>query len=111
MSNETNPARTLVESLYADGVEIDANWDAVDDEAIAKLRDAHASGDEAVQSLLANLAFNKFETADQADRIAASMAGIKMGIVAQIFDEFPSTSLEDLQAAADKAGYDIEVLV
>jgi len=111
LSNTENSARELIESLYAEGVELDANWDSIDDETLQKLREAHASGDEALQSLLANLAFNKFENADQAERIAASMAGIKAAIVEQIFEEFPTTSLADLKAAADKAGYDIEVLV
>jgi len=111
MVSKSTDARTLIDSLYADGVELDANWDSIDDETLTKLREAHESGDEALQSLLANLAFNKFETADQADRIAASMAGIKAAIVENIFEEFPATSLADLKEAADKAGYDIEVLV
>lgn len=111
MSDTTNNARDLIESLYEGGVELDANWEDIDDETLQQLRDAHASGDEALQNLLATLAFNKFETADQADRIAASMAGIKMAMVSQIFDEFPTSSLEDLRTAADKAGYDVEVLV
>lgn len=107
---DNSTARELLETLYAGGVEADANWDAIDDETLQKLREAHASGDETLQALLANLAFNKFENADQAERVAASMAGIKMGAVAKIFDEFPTSSLEDLKVAASRAGYDIEVL-
>ena len=102
--------REIIESLYAGGVEFDANWETLDDDVLSRLREAHQSGDAALQSLLANLAFNKFETAEQAERVAASMAGIKQATVSKIFEEFPTTSLDDLRAAADRAGYDIEVL-
>ena len=91
-------------------MEFDANWETLDDDVLSRLREAHQSGDAALQSLLANLAFNKFETAEQAERVAASMAGIKQATVSKIFEEFPTTSLDDLRAAADRAGYDIEVL-
>jgi hypothetical protein len=111
MSDTNIEARRMIESLYDDGVELDANWDSVDDEVVRRVRDAHQTGDEAVQSVLANLAFSKLTTAEQADRIAASMAGIKQRMVAEIFEEFPTTSLEDLRAAADAAGYDIEKMV
>lgn len=111
MSITQSEAKKLMESLYEGGVENDADWSHIDDSVLQKFREAHESGDAAVQHLLATLAFNKFETAEEADRIAASMGGIKAAMVGQIFEDFPTSSLEDLKEAADKAGYDIEVLV
>lgn len=110
MSLDQNEAKKLLESLYEGGVDKDADWSNIDDELLQKFRSAYESGDAAVQHLLATLAFNKFETAEEADRIAASMGGIKMAMVGQIFEDFPTSSLEDLKEAADKAGYDIEIL-
>jgi hypothetical protein len=105
-----NPAREFLETFYAKGVEFDADWDHVDEEVLVKLREAAASGDEALQSLLASLAFSKFKTAEQAARLSAALGGIKMMSVTDLFEELPHTSLEDLRAAAEAAGYEVEVL-
>ncbi|MBO0651443.1 hypothetical protein J1792_01075 [Streptomyces triculaminicus] len=106
----TTPAKQLLDGLYAEGVQADANWDGVSEEALLKLREAAASGDEALQSLMANLAFSKFEDAEQATRLSSSLAGIKQFMVTEIFEELPTTSVEDLRAAAEAAGYDVEIL-
>ncbi|GAA2486139.1 hypothetical protein [Streptomyces gobitricini] len=106
----TTQAHQMLTGLYASGAQFDADWSGVDDETMAKLRDAAASGDEALQTLLTNLAFTKFEGADQAARLSASLAGIKQAAVAEIFDELPTTSIEDLRAAAEAAGYEVEIL-
>jgi hypothetical protein len=105
-----NPAREFLETFYAKGVEFDADWGDVDEEVLVKLREAAASGDEALQSLLASLAFSKFETTEQAARLSAALGGIKMMAVTDLFAELPLTSLEDLRAAAEAAGYDVEIL-
>ncbi|MEV5340327.1 hypothetical protein AB0K93_17900 [Streptomyces sp. NPDC052676] len=106
----TNPAQQMMNGLYADGAQFDADWSQVDDATLAKLREAAASGDEALQSLLTSLAFSKFEGAEQAARLSASLAGIKQAAVAEIFEELPTTSIEDLRAAAEAAGYEVEIL-
>ncbi|MEY9843307.1 hypothetical protein [Streptacidiphilus sp. MAP5-3] len=105
-----NDAKQLMANLYANGAEFDADWSGVSDEAMTRLREASESGDAAVQSVLTNLAFSKFEDADQARRLAASLAGIKQAVTASIFDELPTTSIDDLRAAAEAAGYEVEVL-
>lgn len=48
-----NPAREFLETFYAKGVEFDADWGDVDEEVLVKLGEAAASGDEALQSLVA----------------------------------------------------------
>lgn len=106
----TTEAHQMLDGLYAGGAQFDADWSGVADETIAKLRDAAASGDEALQSLLTNLAFNKFDGSDQASRLSASLAGIKQAAVMEVFDELPTTSIEDLRAAAEAAGYEVEIL-
>ncbi|MGW1493555.1 hypothetical protein [Streptomyces sp. NPDC002402] len=106
----TTEAHQVLDGLYAAGAEFDADWSGVGDQTVAKLREAAASGDEALQTLLTNLAFTKFEGADQAARLSASLAGIKQAAVAEIFDELPTTSIEDLRVAAEAAGYEVEVL-
>ncbi|MFE2111043.1 hypothetical protein ACFXAF_34965 [Kitasatospora sp. NPDC059463] len=106
----TTEARQMLDGLYAGGAQFDADWSAVGDETLAKLREAAASGDEALQTLLTNLAFNKFVDADQATRLSASLGGIKQAAVMEVFDELPTTSLEDLRAAAEAAGYEVEIL-
>ncbi|MFH8567278.1 hypothetical protein [Streptomyces sp. NPDC017993] len=109
MSN-VSTAQQMMTGLYADGAQFDADWSKVDDATLAKLREAAASGDEALQSLLTSLAFSKFEGADQATRLSASLAGIKQAAVAEIFEELPTTSIEDLRVAAEAAGYEVEIL-
>ncbi|MER5640316.1 hypothetical protein ABT095_25640 [Kitasatospora sp. NPDC002227] len=104
------PAHQILHSLYANGAQLDADWDGIDDDTLAKLREAALSGDEALQTLLTNLAFTKFEGAEQAARLSASLAGIKQAAVAEIFEELPTTSIEDLRAAAEAAGYEVEIL-
>ncbi|WP_406303815.1 hypothetical protein OHA61_17545 [Streptomyces sp. NBC_00885] len=106
----TSPAQTMLTGLYASGAQFDADWSTVDDVTLGKLREAAASGDEALQSLLTTLAFNKFEGGDQASRLSASLAGIKQAAVAEVFEELPTTSIADLRAAAEAAGYEVEIL-
>ncbi|UGY92399.1 hypothetical protein [Streptomyces gobiensis] len=106
----TTEAHQMLDSLYAVGAQFDADWSGVGDETLAGLREAAASGDEALQKLLTNLAFTKFEGADQAARLSASLAGIKQAAVAEIFEELPTTSIEDLRVAAEAAGYEVEIL-
>ncbi|MER6111641.1 hypothetical protein ACWGPD_23185 [Streptomyces hirsutus] len=110
MNATTASAQQMLAALYANGTEFDADFSKVDDATLAKLREASASGDEALQSLLTTLAFNKFEGADQASRLSASLAGIKQAAVAEIFEELPTTSIDELRAAAEAAGYEVEVL-
>lgn len=107
---EINSAQQMMNGLYANGAEFDADWSAVGDETLTRLREAAESGDEALQSLLTNLAFSKFENADQASRLAASLAGIKQAVIMDLFEELPTTSIDDLRAAAEAAGYEVEVL-
>ncbi len=104
-------AKQMMANLYANGAEFDADWSGISDESLTALREASESGDAALQSVLTNLAFSKFSTPAQAGRLAASLAGIKQATVASIFDELPTTSIEDLRVAAEAAGYEVEVLV
>ncbi|TDD93847.1 hypothetical protein [Actinomadura rubrisoli] len=105
------PAKELLDGLYAQGAEHDADWSGVTDDTLQALRQAADSGDAALQSLMTNLAFSKFQgQADQAQRLSSALAGIKAFMVAEIFDELPTTSIEELRAAAEAAGYDVEVL-
>jgi hypothetical protein len=107
----TTSPKEMLDALYAGGVERDADWSGVDDNKLQALRKAAESGDEALQSLMTNLAFSKFEgDADQAQRLSSSLGGIKALMVTEIFDELPNTSLEDMRAAAEAAGYDVEIL-
>ena len=108
--SEISPAQQMMNGLYANGAELDADWSAVSDEHVARLREAAESGDEAVQTLLTNLAFSKFENAEQASRLAASLAGIKQAVIMDLFEELPTTSIDDLRSAAEAAGYEVEVL-
>lgn len=105
-----NSARTLIEALYRDGAHLDANWDHITDESLRKLREAAASGDEAVQKLLTEMAFSNFQDVDEASRLLPALAGIKAALVTEMFSQFPTTSVDDLRAAAEAAGYDVEVL-
>ncbi|MFE2286465.1 hypothetical protein ACFXDJ_20155 [Streptomyces sp. NPDC059443] len=107
----TNDAKQMMAALYAKGAEFDADWSGVGEETLTRLREAYESGDAALQSVLTNLAFSKFSSPDQATRLAASLGGIKQALVASIFDELPTTSIEDLRAAAEAAGFEVEVLV
>lgn len=110
LNSESPAAQRLLDGLYANGAGLDANWEGFSDESLVKLRSAAVSGDEAVQALLVQLAFSKFQDSEQALRLSASLAGIKAAAVTEIFDEFPTTSVDDLRAAAEAAGYEVEVL-
>jgi hypothetical protein len=107
----TTSPKEMLGALYEGGVEHDADWSGVDDDKLQALRKAAESGDAALQSLMTNLAFSKFQgEADQAQRLSSALAGIKQFMVAEIFDELPNTSIEDMRAAAEAAGYDVEIL-
>jgi hypothetical protein len=110
MTMSINPAQQMMEGLYADGEQFDADWSRVDDAILQRVREAAVSGDEALQSLLTTLAFSKFDGSEQALRLSASLAGIKQVVVAEIFEELPTTSIDDLRAAAEAAGYEVEIL-
>ncbi len=103
-------AQQIMAGLYANGAEFDADFSGVADETLTKLREASESGDETVQKLMTQLAFSKFQDAEQAKRLAASLAGIKQAVTMDLFEELPTTSIEDLRAAAEAAGYEVEVL-
>lgn len=107
----TRPAKELLERLYADDTECDADFDATGDPALMRLRDACESGDEALRKLMSNLAFTKFDgDSDQAARVAAALGAIMQYMVNEVLDGLPTTTVADLRDAADAAGWDIEIL-
>lgn len=108
--DSTAAAQHMMAGLYEKGAEFDADWSGVADDTLIKLREASISGDAALQSLLTTLAFSKFDGSEQASRLSSSLAGIKQAVTLEIFEELPTTSVEDLRAAAEAAGYEVEIL-
>ena len=102
-------ALQVLDALYADGVDKDADWSAVDSD-ISAHRDGAESGDSALQSLMTFLVADKVQGTEQVQRVEAALAGIKQFMIHEILEELPTTSIEDLKAAADKAGYDLEII-
>lgn len=110
-TTSTNTVTEILTSLYAEGVSEDANWEKLTAAGVEDLPTARAeTGDSALQTLMGQLALDKAESPEQAQRIATALAGIKQFMVHEILEELPTTSIEDLRAAADKAGYDLEII-
>lgn len=88
----------------------DANWQVAEKAGILDLSEQAGSGDEALQILMRQLLIDKSEPGEQSERLYTALAGIKQFVIEDFLRELPTTSIEDLRDAADKAGYDLEII-
>jgi hypothetical protein len=105
-------AKSFFKGLYEELPKIPntPQFDLMTTRIVTQLGGTVSTGDQALQGLMFNYILASPDRAAAGQRLGAVLGNIKQAAVMEFAKTFPNANLDELVAAAKKAGYDVEVL-
>lgn len=108
-----NAARFFA-ALYEEDIgkyEFDPNeFDPLVTRIVTRSPEGVSAGEDALQNLIFNYVLSSPDKAKLGRKLTAVMGNIKQRLVQAFSETFPSANLEELIDAANKSGYDVDIL-
>jgi hypothetical protein len=105
-------ARSFFRGLYEESPTVPnkPEFDVMTTKLVAKMGNTVSTGDQALQSLMFNYILASPDRAAAGQELGTVLGNIKQAAVIEFAKKFPNANLDELTAAAKKAGYDVQVL-